>query len=109
MLHHKGPVDLQAARLRINAKLSEYCRVFSQSEALSPEKNVAKWAPPPVGIIKMNVDAALSQSNAALAVIAKDNARAVVKVWTKIIPLCSPILAETEAILWALHLVTGEN
>ena len=57
----------------------------------------------------MNVDAALSQSNAALAVIARDNAGAVVKVWTKIIPLCSPILAETEAILWALHLAAGDN
>ena len=109
VLHHKGPVDLQAARLRINAKFSEYCRVFSQSEAFSPEKNAAKWAPPHVGIIKMNVDAAFSQSNAALAIIARDNVGAVVKVWTKIFPLCSPILAETEAILWALHLAAGEN
>ena len=48
-LHHKGPVDLQAAGLRINAKFSEYCQVFSQSDALSPEKNAAKWASPLVG------------------------------------------------------------
>ena len=62
-----------------------------------------------MGTIKLNVDAALSHSNAVLAVIARDNMGAVVKVWSKIIPFCSPLLAETEAILWALHLALGEN
>ena len=109
VLHHKGPVDLQVASLRINAKFSEYCQVFSHFEAPSPEKNTAKWAPPPMGTIKMNVDAALSQSNATLAIIARDNIGVVIKVWTKIIPLCSPLLAKTEAILWALYLAFGEN
>ena len=79
-LHHKGPVDLQVPRLRINGKFNEYYWVFPHSEAPLPKKNAAKWAPPPVGTIKMNVDAALSQSNAALAVIARDNVRVVIKV-----------------------------
>lgn len=33
---------------------------------------VIRWSPPPLGFIKLNVDAAIAQNNSALAVFAKN-------------------------------------
>lgn len=109
VLHLKGSADINAACLRINAKFKECCRFLSPCEIPYSSKTIAKWTPSSMGTIKLNVDAAISQSYAALAVIARNEQGAVIKVWTKTIPLCSPLLAETEAILWALNLAYGEN
>ena len=70
---------------------------------------VTRWSPPPPEFIKLNVDAAIAQNTSALAVVAKNEQGAVLKGWSKIMPKRSPIAAEAEAILWALHLAKGEN
>ena len=54
------------------------------------------------------MDAAISQNNSALAVIARDAHGFVLKAWSKILPKKSPLSAETEAILWALQLAKSE-
>ena len=69
---------------------------------------VIQWSPPPLGFIKLNVDASIAQNNSALAVVARNEHGTVLKARSKILPKRSPIAAETEAILWALHLARGE-
>ena len=60
-------------------------------------------------LIKLNVDAAIAHSKATLAVIARNEAGVVIKIWIKIIPKSSPLRVEAEAILWALQLAKGEQ
>nr|POF24536.1 hypothetical protein CFP56_76346 [Quercus suber] len=55
------------------------------------------------------MDAAIDQNTSALAVVARNEQGAVLMAWSKTIPKRSPIAAEAEAILWALHLAKGEN
>ena len=109
VLHLTSPADIYAACLRIKSKFKEYSRILSPCETLHLSKDSVKWAPPPAGTVKLNVDATISHSKAALAVIARNERGAVLKVWAKSIPLCSPLIAETEVILWALNIAYGEN
>ena len=109
VIHQKGPVDIQAAVGRIEAKFKECANVFSKPQASLSAQPVIRWSPPPLGVIKINVDAAIAQNNSAIAVVARNENGYVLKAWSKLLPKRSPIVAETEAILWALHLARGEN
>nr|POE63825.1 putative ribonuclease h protein [Quercus suber] len=173
VLHLKGSTDLQASINNIGARPRECALVFSHTKArISAHSNV-RWSLPPIGTIKLNVDVAVSLSKTALAVVARNENRAVLKalqlakgelwsnilvesdskniidaildnmgcsLWTisalvsdicflaksfvlylfcwvkrsgnaiahEIMPKSSPLVAETEAILWALQLAKGE-
>ena len=109
VLHQNEPIDLLASTQSIHMKIMECTRVFACSEAPSPRSAITKWSPPPPGTIKLNVDVAIAHSKAALAVIARNEAGAVIKIWTKIIPKSFPLRAEVEAILWALQVLRGNN
>jgi hypothetical protein len=62
------------------------------------------WCAPNVGIVKLNVAAALLQHSATLAVVARDHNGELLKAWTKSISTEEPWIAEASAILWALDL-----
>ena len=108
MLHLKGSTNLQASIDNIGARLKECSLVFSHPEAhMSAHSNV-RWSPPSIGTIKLNVNATIFLSNTALAVVVRNEHGAMLKVWAKIMPKFSPLVAEIEAILWALQLAKGE-
>ena len=67
------------------------------------------WCPPPLGCIKINVDAAISSSQAAIAVVPRDHRGVPIKIWARLTKKTSPLQAETEALLWAIQLAKVEK
>ena len=108
IIYLEGNIDLQESIRRIGTKLNECAKVFPFPQAPLAEQPVVHWSPPPLGYIKLNVDAAISQNNSALTIIARDAHGFVLKAWSKILPKRSPLCVETEAILWALQLAKSE-
>ena len=108
IIYLEGNIDLQESIRRIGTKLNECAKVFPFPQAPLAEQPVVHWSPPPLGYIKLNVDAAISQNNSALTIIARDAHGFVLKAWSKILPKRSPLSVETEAILWALQLAKSE-
>ena len=109
IIHQKGPFDIQASIGRIGEKFKEYPRVFSLPQNSLMAQPKIRWSPPPTNFVKLNVDAAIAQNSLAIAVVARNEQGAVLMAWSKMLPKRSPITAEAEAILWALHLAKGEN
>ncbi|KAL0016345.1 hypothetical protein SO802_003414 [Lithocarpus litseifolius] len=75
----EGSTDLQASIDNIDARLRECSLVFSHTEARMSTHSNVRWAPPPIITIKLNVDATVSLSNTALAVVATNEHGAVLK------------------------------
>ncbi|KAK9990719.1 hypothetical protein SO802_025704 [Lithocarpus litseifolius] len=109
VLHHKGEVDLQSSIQFIHSKVHECYLIFSKTKHTTPDSSTPNWSPPPPGTIKINVDAAISSSNAALAVVARNSQGSLLNIWARITPLRSPLQAEAEAMAWAVHLATRER
>ena len=52
------------------------------------------WIPPPLCWVKINLDAALGNEFAAIAVVARDHAGTILSWKSKIIPRCAPLFAK---------------
>lgn len=76
-----------------------------QSGPPSRDHALTTRSPPPLDYIKINVDAALTSSKSALAVVARNHLGEVLFIWGKENQLCSPLQVEAMALLWAVHLV----
>ena len=81
--------------------------------ALEPAPNTnhpqQAWEPPPPGWIKLNVDAAVSESFTSIATVARNDKGEVIKIWAKPISKCTPIMAEASALLWGTQLAHNEK
>ena len=63
----------------------------------------------PLGQIKINTDATISNNVFALAAIACNTKGEVLQLWTKLHISCSPLQAEASVILWAVQLAQSLN
>jgi hypothetical protein len=69
----------------------------------------AKWVPPLLHHIKINVDAAWSSSKATIAAIARDQHGLVLKACSIQLDASDPMVAEATTIRWALELASLEK
>lgn len=67
------------------------------------------WKPPPLGWVKINVNAALHPSSTMIAAIARNEEGLLIKAWVKLVLTQDPLLAEAYAIHWAIILAKNEN
>jgi ribonuclease HI len=67
------------------------------------------WNAPPLGIVKLNVDARIRVDQAAIAVVARNHRGFIIKAWAKLIDFSDPTMAEAAAITWALELAVIEK
>ena len=109
VLHSKSPLELHVSIQWIQRRCQEYMVTCPLSPSQPVPHDPTRWAPPPPGCIKLNVDAALLSSKAAVAVVARECSGAVCGVWAKTISLRSPLQAEAEAILWAVQIALKEG
>ena len=101
VLHNGGPADIYGSIHQIHYRFMEFSTLTNQSTRLPPPPSFASWVLPPTDWAKLNVDAAISTTKVALAVVAWNNSGDVIKVWAKLQNSCSPLLVEASSILWA--------
>ena len=68
------------------------------------------WHYPPNGVIKLNVDDAISKEFTTLVVVVVwDENGQILKAWAKEHILCDPLQAEVVALLWAVQLASEDE
>ena len=67
------------------------------------------WIPPAIGVIKLNVDAAISKDFSTLAIIARNANGQIIRAWAKDHFASNALQAEAAAILWALELANSKK
>ena len=103
---------MDKAMSNVRIRFLEASKVYSPSIRPSLEPSIDVWSrppPPPQGWIKINVDAALSNSKSALAAVARNHLGIAISLWGKEHHLCSPSQAEAKAILWAVQIAIQER
>lgn len=109
LLHNSTSWDVSTSTHLIHNRFHEYASLHPTICTPTSEHSQQRWTSPPLNWIKLNVDAALSDSHAAIAVVARNHLGVPVKSWARITKRTSPLLAETEALLWAVQLAKAEN
>lgn len=109
LLHNSTSWDVTTSTHLIHNRFHEFSSLHPAINAPAPEPFQLIWTPPPLNWIKLNVDAALADSHAAIAVVARNHIGVPIKTWARIIKKSSPLIAETEALFWAVQLAKAEN
>ena len=65
------------------------------------------WEPPPSGWVKVNMDAAIGASFAAISFVACESNGTILSWKSKSISPCSPLIAEAVAVEFAIELAAG--
>ncbi|KAK9994590.1 hypothetical protein SO802_024293 [Lithocarpus litseifolius] len=109
VLYQEAQVDIPKSTQSVQHKFLEYSKLLVGKQPNVAPACPTTWSPPPLGWIKVNVDAAISSSHAALGVIARNHKGDVIKAWGRCIPICSSLQAEAAALLWAVELASRER
>jgi ribonuclease HI len=97
-------VSIKALEFRIVEHMQ---KLWAENSLFTPKD--LKWLPPPHGIVKLNVDAAIFHSSACIAVIARNESGLIIKAWAKPFNSIDPLVAEAAAILWAIQIAKMES
>lgn len=95
-MYNNRQVDIMVITNIIDSMVKEYALVIAneKSKVLNRVEEPKSWQPPPTCIVKLNVDAVVTDDLAALVVVARDSSGEVLKVQTKLHELCSPLQVE---------------
>jgi hypothetical protein len=106
--HDNGKVNHRTIINNLELRVQEHIAATCNGESLKPQGPLRSSCPP-IGTIKLNVDAAVLKDHTQLAVVARDDQGQVLKAWSKEHILCQPMQAEASAIQWALNLAKDDR
>uniref|UniRef100_A0A2N9ENM7 Reverse transcriptase domain-containing protein n=1 Tax=Fagus sylvatica TaxID=28930 RepID=A0A2N9ENM7_FAGSY len=127
MIHNGDQVKLLSIIKNLDARVLEHMESLKassqeQGDALNlnyqqnlsasvipMQQGTTTWIPPAIGVIKLNVDAAISKDFSTLAVVARNANGEIIKAWAKVHFASNALQAEAAAILWALELTNSEK
>ena len=110
VVHQAKQVNQHSIHLAIKGLES---RIVEQIQALESEEKEAncktmKWTALSSGVIKLNTEAAMFNSSAALPVNARDDKGSVLKAWSKVVePISDPLIAEATTLFWVFTISQG--
>ncbi|KAK9986829.1 hypothetical protein SO802_031780 [Lithocarpus litseifolius] len=105
----EGKVDIHKSKQIVLSRFFELSKTFSVMNSTPSVQPISAWTPPPLGWVKLNVDATLSNSRSVLAVVARNHLGEILFIWGSSYHLCAPSQAEAAATLWAVHLAIQEH
>ncbi|XP_075649815.1 uncharacterized protein LOC142620308 [Castanea sativa] len=108
-LHQNCVWDVSSSIRLVHTRCHEFSTIITPPAAHSLPLPVSVWSPPSADCIKINIDVAISDTNDAIAVVARDHCGVPIKIWARLIKETTPFQAETTALLWAVQLAKMEN
>ena len=102
-------IDILSTSSGIARRVAKFSNVHNPDVLAPPHVSPTAWSPPPVGTIKLNVDAAVGSTSTAMAVLARDHTGVPIKLWAKKYVKCLPVQAEAAFVLWAINLASAEG
>ncbi len=108
MVHEGCCMNILTMVHQLEAKILEQFLPL-QSTASKVPRICHQWKTPPPLSIKLNVDAAISNSSSTIAVVARNSEGFLLKSWAKAIASVDPCVAEAAALAWAMELAVEEQ
>ncbi|XP_075652141.1 uncharacterized protein LOC142622533 [Castanea sativa] len=108
-LHQNCSWDVSSSIRMVLTRCFEFSTIIAPRTDHALPIPVHVWSPPPFDCIKINIDAATYETQAAIAVVARDHRGVPLKVWARLIKMISLLQAETEALHWAVKLAKVEG
>jgi hypothetical protein len=92
----------------LDSRILEHIHAL-ESATLSPDHSLVFWSSPPLGVIKLNVDAALTPSKASIAVVARNSEGSLSKHGPKISIRLIPSLQRPMPLFGPLNLLLQKD
>ncbi|XP_075649652.1 uncharacterized protein LOC142620113 [Castanea sativa] len=109
VLHQNCSWDVSSSCRLVMSRCFEFSIIIAPPVTHVLPTPVQAWSPPPPDCIKLNIDAVVSDTQAAIAVVACDHRGVPIKVWARLIKKTTPLQAKTVALLWAVQLAKVEK
>ena len=90
-------IDIQSLIKVVELRFLECLESFDPKKDRN-HKVIQTWSCPPIGMVKLNVDAATTDELAWLPVVARDDSGNILKLWTKATSLSDPVVVDANAI-----------
>jgi hypothetical protein len=105
VVHNDGKLNHLAIVENLEARVLEHWFILNPLlGVVARTMNPPSWSVPPSNVLKLNVDAALKDGVATLAVVVRNDMGHVINGWAKKVETTDPATVEAAALLWALEI-----